>query len=364
MKPFKCFSSGAAVAALGGAGGTDGRAKPLDRAWTASGSRKAVAASRRAFHAPRQMTFGGTAPLPTFAPPQPERRPETDEYGWLEPESAAAPPSAQPRDNAAEYDAWTPETGESVSAPAVTRSSVAEGELLIEDDSRWRQTEAKPRPPGSAVDDAELLRRCEAWHLRAIHQPQPSALMRAIKAGGCNALSGGFKCVICGPKGPALTGVSAYYRPHSGRILLCADRLNSEAEVAAALTHELVHAYDHCRRGLRIPLVRTSVPWALDCPTEACSEVRAFSMSNYADAPPHVDKRSLVYRSALASMLNNASSQCGGGDRCATALATVFDLCAADSAPFNEEGRQAERRGKFPAMDLPAVPPPPPPNSV
>lgn len=217
----------------------------------------------------------------------------------------------------------------------------------------------------SPHDQDVLLKKCEYWLSRSIDQPQPSALVRAIKAGKCNALSGGIKCVLCGPKGASFDNVSAYYRASSGRVILCADRLSSQAEVTAALIHELVHAYDHCRVGLRIPLVCTTIPYALQCATEACSEVRAYSLANYADTPTWAGKQTLVYRSALASMLNNKASDCRGDERCAKAIAAVLDSCAADAAPFNHEGRQAERKGRFPAMVLPLMPPAaPPPASM
>jgi inner membrane protease ATP23 len=302
------------------------------------------------------MTFGGTQAKPNFSSPPPERPSEPDtEFGWTPQDEPGASGAASGSGD------WKPEGDNAAGVNAG-------GELLVEDDSRWRGTPATEMSPTSgasavrAVDnDAQLLKRCEGWLQSALQKPQPSALMRAIKAGGCNALAGGIKCVLCEPKGPQLTGVAAYYRSQTGRVLLCADRLKSEEETTAALSHELVHAYDFCRRGLRIPFVRTQVPWALDCPSEACSEVRAYSLTTYADAPPWVDKRTLVYRSALGSLLSNPSSQCGGDERCTAALAAIFERCAADAAPFNEEGRSAEMRGSYPAMEVPKTLPPPAP---
>ncbi|KAG8463734.1 hypothetical protein KFE25_004007 [Diacronema lutheri] len=313
------------------------------------------------------MTFGGTEARPTYAEPLRAPAEAADE-----PDAPPPPPRAPLDLGGADGDGWGADAGGMPRAPAPAPAGDAD-ELLVEDDSRWRHAhvaEAAAAAPGGGASPqhadvgSRLLRQCEAWAHRAIQAGQPSVLMRAIKEGSCNAMAGGVKCVLCGPKGPAFTGVSAYYRASSGRVLLCADRLSSEAEVTAALTHELVHAYDHCRRGLHIPLVRTQVPWVLDCATEACTEVRAYSLANFSDTPPWVDKRTLVYRSALASMLNNARSQCGGGDKCASALATIFDLCAADVAPFNDESAREGRRGRFPKMDLPRVAPAAPANSV
>ena len=41
------------------------------------------------------------------------------------------------------------------------------------------------------------------------------------------------------------------------------------------LTHELVHAYDHCRYGQWLPFVGTQAPWAITCAAEVCSELGA-----------------------------------------------------------------------------------------
>ncbi|KAJ1625987.1 peptidase M76 family-domain-containing protein [Pavlovales sp. CCMP2436] len=310
----------------------------------------------------RGMTWGGSEPKPAYMSSAPGRQPEAEpeEFGWAPGEIETGQPPSGRADGwvPASGDGWVPETGES-QPPRQQGGAVS---LDDEDDSRWRlPVPVETSPPQTAIggaavppgEAAELLRRCEGWAQSAQQKTQPSALLRAIKAGGCNALAGGIKPVMCGPKGPRFDGVAAYYRAQTGRVLLCADRLKSEEETAAALSHELVHAYDHCRKGLRIPLVRTQVPWALDCPSEACSEVRAYSLATYADAPPWVDKRNLVYRSALQSMLSNVGSQCSDGEKCASVLTAIFERCAADASPFNDEGRHAEQRRTYPAMDLP-----------
>jgi hypothetical protein len=51
--------------------------------------------------------------------------------------------------------------------------------------------------------------------------------------------------------------------------------------VEDTLTHELVHAYDHCRYGQWLPFVGTQAPWAITCAAEVCSEVRAQLFSRY-----------------------------------------------------------------------------------
>ena len=54
------------------------------------------------------------------------------------------------------------------------------------------------------------------------------------------------------------------------QVVICHNHLSSQQEVTHALTHELIHAYDHCRA--------SSLDWA-NCEHHACSEIRAASLS-------------------------------------------------------------------------------------
>lgn len=51
---------------------------------------------------------------------------------------------------------------------------------------------------------------------------------------------------------------------------MCYNHLASQEEVTHALTHELIHAYDHCRA--------KDLDWC-NCEHHACSEIRAASLS-------------------------------------------------------------------------------------
>ena len=53
-------------------------------------------------------------------------------------------------------------------------------------------------------------------------------------------------------------------------VILCHNHLASQEEVNHALTHELIHAYDHCRA--------KDLDWC-NCAHHACSEIRAASLS-------------------------------------------------------------------------------------
>jgi len=276
------------------------------------------------------------------SPDQRDEEASRSQFGW---------------DTPAEDDGSTDKPAQGSAGPSVpVRDEVSQDGMILldDDDSRWRT----PAPPpggltGAVASGEDPVSRANAWLEDVRRSSQPAGLLQAIAAGSCNALSGGIRCILCEPKDRIPKGIKGYYRASTGRVVLCADRINSKEELAATLGHELIHAYDFCRKGMRIPGVRTQVPYALECATEACSEVRAYAMGTFADAPFWADKRNLVYRSALASMLSNPMSECRkqpGDPRmaCQGVLDAIFDTCLADAAPFNAAGREAQQRGKFP----------------
>ena len=53
-------------------------------------------------------------------------------------------------------------------------------------------------------------------------------------------------------------------------MIICHNQLQAYADVESTLAHELVHAYDNCRR--------PGMNWD-DCEQHACSEIRAANLS-------------------------------------------------------------------------------------
>ena len=116
------------------------------------------------------------------------------------------------------------------------------------------------------------------------------------------------------------------------QVILCHNHLISQQEVNHALTHELLHAYDHCRAA--------NVDWH-NCDHHACSEVRAATLSgdcnfkqevlrgNFAIRKQH---QICVRRRAELSMSMKPSCQ---GVRGRLAVERVFDACYKDTAPFD-----------------------------
>jgi hypothetical protein len=54
------------------------------------------------------------------------------------------------------------------------------------------------------------------------------------------------------------------------QVVICHNHLSRQEEIEHALTHELIHAYDHCRA--------SNIDWT-NCQHHACSEIRAASLS-------------------------------------------------------------------------------------
>ena len=129
-------------------------------------------------------------------------------------------------------------------------------------------------PDDPQARDAARIAQCQERVARAWSAERPRRLLEAIRSGGCSALlSGGpgdaVTCRIC-PEGPAWEHVAGYYRGAKQKIYMCAEKEPSQQQVEDTLTHELVHAYDHCRFGQWLPFVGTQAPWALSCAAEAC----------------------------------------------------------------------------------------------
>jgi inner membrane protease ATP23 len=83
-----------------------------------------------------------------------------------------------------------------------------------------------------------------------------------LEKAGCPLNDSHFHCSNCD------LSRSGGFIPSHG-ILLCQNRLLSKQHLQDTLTHELIHAFDHCT---------TNVNWN-DCRHLACSEIRAISLS-------------------------------------------------------------------------------------
>lgn len=116
------------------------------------------------------------------------------------------------------------------------------------------------------------------------------------------------------------------------QVILCHNHLISQKEVNHALTHELLHAYDHCRGA--------NIDWH-NCNHHACSEIRAASLSGDCNWGQEVQRGNYgirkqhqvcVKRRAELSLSMNPPCQ---GLRGKLAVDSVFDSCYKDTTPFD-----------------------------
>ena len=216
-----------------------------------------------------------------------------------------------------------------------------------DDDSRWRAAEG---PASGGSGEKAQLQRCEEGLLRAMRRERPRRLIDAILSNGCTALSQSerdcARCRIC-PSAGEWQHIGGYFNAQKGRVVICAEKEPSEEEIEATLTHELVHAYDHCRYAMTVPfvggrLLGRQAPWALTCPAAACSEVRAYLLGNFwqpatGAPPPLAPPASRPFGGAFG-----AAPAAGGGDPVEAAAthryaiflsaltsSSVYGICAA-----------------------------------
>uniref|UniRef100_G1SGH1 Mitochondrial inner membrane protease ATP23 n=1 Tax=Oryctolagus cuniculus TaxID=9986 RepID=G1SGH1_RABIT len=116
-----------------------------------------------------------------------------------------------------------------------------------------------------------------------------------------------------------------------GHIVLCQNNIRSEAHMSRVVTHELIHAFDHCR---------AHVHWFSNVRHLACSEVRAANLSGDCSLVNELFRlrfglkqhhQTCVRDRAILSILavRNISKEVAQ-----KAVAEVFESCFNDLEPF------------------------------
>lgn len=126
--------------------------------------------------------------------------------------------------------------------------------------------------------------------------------------------------------------VGGGFRPPDG-VVLCHNHLPSQGDVRAALVHELIHAYDHCRAA--------SLDWS-SCEHHACSEVRAATLSGDCTFRAEAARGNWTLRAGAQACARRRAAlsvamnpHCGSRAAAERAVDAVFDKCFADTAPFD-----------------------------
>uniref|UniRef100_A0A0F8ALI9 Mitochondrial inner membrane protease ATP23 n=1 Tax=Larimichthys crocea TaxID=215358 RepID=A0A0F8ALI9_LARCR len=179
--------------------------------------------------------------------------------------------------------------------------------------------------------------------------PYAKLLLNAMKSSGCKVLKDRhFSCEDCDGT------VSGGFDAISSQIVLCQNNISQQSHMTRVVTHELIHAFDHCR---------AHVDWFNNYRHLACSEIRAANLSgdctfsneaarfNFGLKEHHQEcVRDRALRSILA--LRNISRQ-----EAEKIVDEVFDTCFNDHAPFGRiphskkdakfASRDYENRGRY-----------------
>eukprot|EP00823_Brevimastigomonas_motovehiculus_P004878 TRINITY_DN3340_c0_g1_i1.p1 TRINITY_DN3340_c0_g1~~TRINITY_DN3340_c0_g1_i1.p1 ORF type:complete len:273 (+),score=52.82 TRINITY_DN3340_c0_g1_i1:58-876(+) len=162
--------------------------------------------------------------------------------------------------------------------------------------------------------------------------PQIPFLLRAMGERGCPVSSSFIQCRPC--RSPEELGRFDFDDEGKiARVVMCQNSLkaNDEEEMATAITHELIHAYDHCRANYD--------PSNLE--QHACTEIRAAMLSG--ECASHLEKRrgfttfarhaeDCIKRRAINSVRKNP--KCTGQEQATYAVEKVFNVCKKDTEPF------------------------------
>eukprot|EP00055_Hartaetosiga_balthica_P001247 m.138182 g.138182 ORF g.138182 m.138182 type:complete len:227 (-) comp13531_c0_seq1:40-720(-) len=172
---------------------------------------------------------------------------------------------------------------------------------------------------------AEELERCETWKNNIVkHDPFVKFMLGHLDKAGCPVdTSKFFTCLNC--------PISGAFDQGNNEVILCANTLTSESHTATVMTHELIHAFDHCRGKIDFSNIEHL----------ACTEIRAGSLSgdcfftrelargNLGFAKHH---QTCVKRRAILSILAVLDVD---KETATAAVEKVWDTCFKDTEPFD-----------------------------
>ncbi|XP_007516747.1 mitochondrial inner membrane protease ATP23 homolog isoform X1 [Erinaceus europaeus] len=108
--------------------------------------------------------------------------------------------------------------------------------------------------------------KCQLMLLKTLQtNPYVKLLLDAMKHSGCAVdRERHFSCEDCNGN------ISGGFDASSSQIVLCQNNIGNQAHMNRLVTHELIHAFDHCR---------AHVNWFTNVRHLACSEIRAANLS-------------------------------------------------------------------------------------
>ncbi|KAM6896801.1 mitochondrial inner membrane protease ATP23 homolog [Lycodopsis pacificus] len=156
--------------------------------------------------------------------------------------------------------------------------------------------------------------------------PYAKLLLSAMKSSGCKVLKDRhFSCEDCDGS------VSGGFDAASSQIVLCQNNIHQQSHMNRVVTHELIHAFDHCR---------AHVDWFDNLRHLACSEIRAANLSEDCSFSNEVSRFNFGFKQhhqacvrgrALRSILAVRKISRQEAEKI---VDEVFDTCFNDHAPF------------------------------
>ncbi|XP_051464447.1 mitochondrial inner membrane protease ATP23 homolog isoform X2 [Apus apus] len=216
------------------------------------------------------------------------------------------------------------EQGEAA-APAAEK--VGEGEE--EDDFGYRLFPDRNKKPQSFLVRSLFTfhNRCQLM-LRMTLDTNPYAklLLEAMKQSGCTVFNDRhFSCENCDGC------VSGGFDSATSQIVLCQNNIRHQSHMNRVVTHELIHAFDHCR---------AHVDWFKNVKHLACSEIRAANLSGDCTLMNEIARfkfglkghhQTCVRDRAIRSILAVRKVSKETAEK---AVDEVFDACFNDLEPF------------------------------
>ncbi|XP_015269536.1 PREDICTED: mitochondrial inner membrane protease ATP23 homolog [Gekko japonicus] len=195
---------------------------------------------------------------------------------------------------------------------------------LIQDRRRGETTKAKSFLYNSLFT---FNHKCQVMLKIALDtSPYAKLLLDAMNNSGCTVFKDRhFSCEDCDGC------VSGGFDSSTSQIVLCQNNIRHQSHMNRVVTHELIHAFDHCR---------AHVDWFNNIKHLACSEIRAANLSGDCSLLSEMTRfkfglkqhhqtcvRDRAVRSILAVRKVNK-------ERAEKAVDEVFDACFSDHEPF------------------------------
>eukprot|EP00053_Salpingoeca_punica_P001293 m.32813 g.32813 ORF g.32813 m.32813 type:complete len:193 (+) comp10943_c0_seq1:71-649(+) len=169
-------------------------------------------------------------------------------------------------------------------------------------------------------------KKCRDWIDTVVRKaPFVQFMMEKLKQAGCNVDP--TKHIVC-ENGP----VNAVFDAEHNQIVVCMNNIYSQSNLANVLTHEMIHAFDHCTGKVNFKDVRHI----------ACMEVRAANLSgdcfmhreffDRANFGLRAHQQTCVKRRAMLSVMSVTGFS---KEAAAKAVDDVFETCYNDTTPFD-----------------------------